>query len=150
MTISRSGCSPPAKTLFRSRARNRLEWLFALPLRVLGRHCLHPIEGKGELNIVGLLGPQRAVIIKGGDALFRCDIVYAASLRDARDEVHDRLLRRAIVQEGKGSSVSAKSHCDSGILSSYSSIQADGLLTEHRLQFNGVSPHRRPRVGCQS
>src|SRR5271169_2662704 len=49
-------------------------------------------------------------------------------------------------QEARGSSVPAPSHCDSDILSSHSSIQTDGLLTEHNCMSNGILP-RNDRGG---
>ena len=60
------------------------------------------IEGKGELEIEGLLGPQRAVVVEGGDALFGRDKVRAARFGYAGDEIHDRSLRRAFAPGSQG------------------------------------------------
>ena len=49
----------------------RLERLLGLPLRMLRRQRLDAIEREGELEIDRLLGPQRAVVVEGGDALGR-------------------------------------------------------------------------------
>ncbi len=76
---------------------HRLERLRVLPFRVLRRERLHPIERKGELEIDRLLGPQRAVIVEGGDAFGLRHEVGAAFRRGPADEIEDRLLYRAVV-----------------------------------------------------
>ncbi len=82
--------------------QHRFEWLFVLPFRVLRCHGLDLIKGDKELKRIGSFGPQRAVIVKGGNALCRRDVVWTACCRDACDEVENRLLRRAIVPGGQG------------------------------------------------
>src|SRR2546430_7180109 len=52
------------------------KWLFLLPLRMLGREGLHPIEGERELKIDRLLGPERADVVKGRDALVRRNEIW--------------------------------------------------------------------------
>jgi hypothetical protein len=42
--------------------------LFALPLGMLRRQRLHTVEREEELEIHRLLGPERAVVVEGGDA----------------------------------------------------------------------------------
>ena len=42
-----------------------------LPFRMLRRHRLDAVEREGNLEVIRLLGPQRAVIVEGGDALGR-------------------------------------------------------------------------------
>jgi hypothetical protein len=74
-----------------------LERLAVLPLRMLRRHRLHPVERQGDLEIDRLLGPQRAVVVEGGDALFDRDKVRAALRRDAGDEIGDGFLHRTVV-----------------------------------------------------
>ena len=51
--------------------------------------------------MVGLLRPQRAVIVERGDAFFRPNIVRAARFRGARHEIHDRCLGRPFVPGGQ-------------------------------------------------
>ena len=80
----------------------RLEGLLALPLRVLRCQRLDPIEGESELKIKGLFGPQRTVVVEGSDSFFGCDIVRATRFRNLRDEIHNRLLRRAIAPGNQG------------------------------------------------
>ena len=49
----------------------RLERLLGLPFGMLRGHRLDLIEGEGELDVDGLLRPQRAVVVEDGDALGR-------------------------------------------------------------------------------
>jgi hypothetical protein len=79
-----------------------LERLPCFPLRMLRRECLHPIHRKDDLEVHGLLRPQRAVVVEGGDALVNRDEVGAARRRHARNEVGDRLLDRAVIPGGQG------------------------------------------------
>jgi hypothetical protein len=51
------------------------EGLDLLPLRMLWRQCLDPIHGEGDLEIRRPLGPECPVVVKGGDALRRRDVV---------------------------------------------------------------------------
>ena len=48
---------------------HRLERLLVLPFRMLRRQRLDPIEGERELDVNGLLDPERAVIVERGDPL---------------------------------------------------------------------------------
>ena len=61
-----------------------LEGLLVLPFGVLGRHALHAVERESELHIHRLLDPQRAVIVEGGDAVLRRDVVAAFRVRHLR------------------------------------------------------------------
>src|SRR5262249_12626262 len=70
--------------------------LLVLPLRVLGRQRLHPVEGEGKLEIDRLLSPQRAVVIKRGDAFQLGYKVLAARRSDALHEVHNGAFGGAI------------------------------------------------------
>ena len=82
--------------------QHRFEGLLVLPFRVLRCQGLDPIEGKGDLKRIGPFRPQRAVIVERGNALFWCDKILAARLRDPRYEIQDGFLRRAIVPRGQG------------------------------------------------
>ena len=79
----------------------RGERLLVLPLRMLRRERLHPVEREDQLEIHRLLAPERAVVVERGDALGRRHKVRRAFLRDLRDEVDDGLLRRAVVPRGQ-------------------------------------------------
>ena len=75
----------------------RGEGLLLLPLRVLGRERLDAVDGEQELEVQGLLGPQRAVVVEDGDALGGWNEVRRADLVDPLHEVHDGLLGRSFV-----------------------------------------------------
>ena len=47
----------------------RLEGLLCLPFGMLRRQRLDAVEREGDLEVDRLLGPQRAVVVEGGDAL---------------------------------------------------------------------------------
>ncbi|WP_371930184.1 hypothetical protein [Bradyrhizobium sp. CCGUVB1N3] len=64
---------------------------------MLRRHRLDLTEAECRLEIDRLLAPQRAVIVEYGDAFGGRNEVRAAVSRDARDEIGDRRLRRAVV-----------------------------------------------------
>ena len=76
---------------------HRLERLGVAPLRVLRRERLHPVHRERDLEIDRLLGPERAVVVEGRDALLDRDEIRPALLGHALDERDDRLLRRALV-----------------------------------------------------
>ena len=86
----------------------RLERLFGFPLRMLRRHCLDAVEREGDLEIDRLFGPQRAVIVKGGDTLFDRREIRRAGRGHARDEVGDGFLHRAFVPGGQGVGLCAR------------------------------------------
>ena len=77
--------------------QHRLERLLGLPFRMLRRQRLDAVEHEGELDVHRLLDPQRAVVVEGRDALIRRHEVGPALRRDARDEIGDRRLGRAVV-----------------------------------------------------
>ena len=74
-----------------------LEGLLGLPLRVLGCELLHAIEREKSLRVHGIFDPQGAVVIEGGDAVGRFDVILALFVRYGGNELQDRLLRRPIV-----------------------------------------------------
>ena len=53
---------------FQIAREDRLERLLLLPLGMLRREFLDPVEGEMNLEIQRLLGPQRAVVVERGDA----------------------------------------------------------------------------------
>ena len=71
---------------FKIALEQRGEWLLGLPLRVLRRKRLHAVEGKEELEIHRLFGPECAVVVEHGDALGGRDEIRSALLRHLRDE----------------------------------------------------------------
>ena len=75
----------------------RREWLLVLPVGMLRRQRLHAVERKSELEIHRLLGPERAVIVEGGDALVDGHEVRAALRGHLGDEIGDGFLDRAVV-----------------------------------------------------
>jgi hypothetical protein len=64
--------------------------LLVLPIRMLRRHDLDPVEHEGELKVDRLLRPQRAIVVESGDPLGRLDEIGTAFLRHACNEVDDR------------------------------------------------------------
>src|SRR5262245_34683187 len=56
-----------------------------------------PIEREDQLERHRLLGPERAVVVEGGDALACRYEVGSAFSGDAADELHDRAPRRTVV-----------------------------------------------------
>jgi hypothetical protein len=90
------------KTSLEVARQHRFDRVYVLPFAVLRCHGLNLVESEEELKRKGSLRPQRAVIVEGGEAFFRRDIVWAAGLRDACDAVEDRLLGLAIGPRGQG------------------------------------------------
>ena len=95
--IWRKPFSPIAASVFEVALDHRLERLRVPPLRMLRRQRLHPIDRERELEIDRLLGPERAVVVEGGDALLDRNEIRPALLGHAIDEGDDRLLRRTLV-----------------------------------------------------
>jgi len=67
-----------------------LEWLAALPLRMLWCERMHPVEREHGLGVQRVLHLQRAVLIKSGDAVFRRHEILARRVRSNPDEIQDR------------------------------------------------------------
>ncbi len=65
--------------------QQRGERLRGLPLRMLGSQHLDAVEREHELGIQWLLGPQRAVIVEGGDPLGFRHKIGRALLRHTLD-----------------------------------------------------------------
>jgi hypothetical protein len=87
-------------------------WVF-LPFRMLRRQRLHLVDREGQLEIDRLLGPQCAVIVEGGDALGRLDVVWRPLPGDALDKAGDGLLRRTVISGGKRVCLSLRGWGDS-------------------------------------
>ena len=102
-TISSRPFSPMAASAAMSLASTDLNGSGRLPLGMLRRHRLDPVDREDELEVDRLLGPQRAVIVEGGDALGHRHEVGAAGRRHPRHEVEDRRLDRPSFHDGKGS-----------------------------------------------
>jgi len=64
---------------------------------VLRREHLDAIKYEENLRIHRIFHPQGAVIVEGGDALGRFDVVPAVLIRDGSNKFQDRLLRRSVV-----------------------------------------------------
>ena len=73
------------------------ERLLGFPLGMLRRERLHTVEGKSKLEIDRLLGPERPVIIEGGNPLRLRHEVLAIGHGDAVDEIHDGLFGFAVI-----------------------------------------------------
>ena len=82
---------------FKIAFERRLERLFLLPLGMHGRQRLDAVEYKFQLEIHGLFGPQRAVIVKYRDAFGRRDKVGASRSGYFLHKKHDGLFGRALV-----------------------------------------------------
>jgi len=80
-----------------------LEGLEHLPIRMARGQCLHPVEGEERLDIIGLLGPQRAVIVEGGDALGHRHEIGSAGGGDPHHEVEDHPLAGPSFHDGSES-----------------------------------------------
>ena len=74
-----------------------LERLFFLPLRVLGGDRLHSVHGEVKLKVQRLLGPKRAVIVEGGNAVGHGNEVRRIFLSDCGNEITNRLFRGPFV-----------------------------------------------------
>ena len=75
--------------------QQRLERLLVLPLRVHRRQLLHAVHRKQELEVQGLLSPERAVVIERRNAFVERHEIGRLPVRDFRNEVDDGLLRLA-------------------------------------------------------
>ena len=69
--------------------QHSLERLRVLPFRMARRERPDPVHGVGELEVIGLLGPERAVVVEDGDTVGRCDEVRSAGGRGRLDEMDD-------------------------------------------------------------
>jgi|SRR5580704_3066193 hypothetical protein len=68
---------------------DRLEWLLLPPFRMLRGELAHTIEGIHRLPIQRLFRPKGPVLIKGGDAILRCNIAGAVFVRRIFDKLEN-------------------------------------------------------------
>ncbi len=68
---------------------DRLERLLPAPFGMLRGHRTDAIDREEELEVHGLLGPQRAVVVEGGDPIGLGHEVRAFRISHALDELHD-------------------------------------------------------------
>jgi hypothetical protein len=87
----------PRERAFQVAFEQRRERLLVLPFGVLGHESLHSVDREEKLEIHRLLGPQRAVVVEHGDALFGRNELLARLVRDCLHECDDARLRRAFV-----------------------------------------------------
>jgi hypothetical protein len=87
---------------FQVALQGRLVGLCPLPLRVLWRKGLHPIQDEGELHVHGLLGPEGAVVVEHGDAFGGRHVIRPALLRHLGDETENGLFGGAGVPGRQG------------------------------------------------
>jgi len=78
-----------------------LEGLLLLPRGMFRYERLDAVHSEGELEVHGLLGPERAVVVEHGDAHRGWHEVGGALLRHLCHEGDDRLLSLAIVPGGE-------------------------------------------------
>jgi len=71
--------------------------LFVLPFRMLWRQRFDAVHREEKLEIQRLLGPERAVVVEGRDALGHRNKIGGAFLGDFFDEGGDGLFGRAVV-----------------------------------------------------
>jgi hypothetical protein len=83
------GLFAAGKRTFEVTSDEGLERLLFLPLRMLGRQRFNAVEGKGELEIERLLGLQRAIVIKRGDAFRLGHKVLTARRGYALHKIHN-------------------------------------------------------------
>ena len=93
----RDGGFAAGKRAFHIALERRRKRLLRLPFGMLRGERPQAIEGEDELEVQRLLGPQRAVIVEGGDSLGDGDEVRRSFLRHLLDERFDGLLGAGVV-----------------------------------------------------
>ena len=77
--------------------KDGLERLCRFPLRMLRRQTVDAIEGKLDLGVVGLLHPERSVIVEHGDPLGHGHELRPAVGRDGCNEIENSRLAGTFV-----------------------------------------------------
>jgi hypothetical protein len=77
--------------------QQRGERLLCFPLRVLGCECLYAIEREQQLEIHGLLGPECAIVVEGGNSVVFQYEVGTPLPGNAINESNDGLLGLRVV-----------------------------------------------------
>jgi len=77
--------------------QQRSERLLGLPFRMARGEQLDAIDRKLELEVERLLGPERAIVIEGDNAMCHGHELRRTRLGDARDERNDGLLRSGVI-----------------------------------------------------
>ena len=119
--------------------QHRRERLLRFPLGVLRRQRLHAVEREDELEVHRLLGPQRAVVVEGGDALARRHVILAAGFDDRCHEGDDARLGMARVPRWQrvGLRESGRGQCHGP--EHRQCPKADALTAENRVGHDGLS-----------
>ena len=78
-----------------------LERFDIFELRLFLYHCRNTVEAVDHLGIDWMLDPERAVLIKSGDAILRRHEFRASLISGSTHEVDDRLFRRAFIPRGE-------------------------------------------------
>ena len=78
------------------------ERLLTFPLRMLWRERINAGKSKIALEKHRLLGPKRAVVVNGGDALVNRHEIPRTGFRHILDKSNDGLLWRSIVPGWQG------------------------------------------------
>jgi hypothetical protein len=78
-------------------SQHSLERLDMRERRPLLDHEGYAIQAVDQLRINWMLNPERAVLIEGGDTIFRRHEIFAGRIGRRVDEVEDSLLRRTLV-----------------------------------------------------
>ena len=68
---------------------------------MLGSKRLDAIDGEKGLKIKGLLAPQRAVIVKGGDSFGDRNKIRRTFFRNLFNKSNDRLFRCGVIPRGQ-------------------------------------------------
>ena len=77
--------------------KHGLEGLDIPEFRILLHHCRNALQAVDDLRVHGVLDPQRAVLIEGGDALLGPHELRARPVRGGVDEIEDRLFGGRVV-----------------------------------------------------
>ena len=87
---------------FKVALQQRGEGLLVFPFRVSRGERFHPVEGEKELEVHGLLGPERAVIVENGNPLGRGDEIRTAVSGHPGNKFDHRFFHRAVVPGRQG------------------------------------------------
>ena len=111
----RSPVSPPASAPFTSPLSSEAKGSFSFHSGCCGASSFDSIEREQELKIHRLLGPERAVVVEGGDALILRHKVRRAFRCHPLDKVDDRLFPWAVVvPRGKRIATGGRANTDAG------------------------------------
>ena len=76
---------------------HRLEGLGGFPFLMLGSQRFHSVQREYGLCVQRMLHPQRAILVEGGNPVFRGNVIRTGLVAGSLNELNNRLLGWSVI-----------------------------------------------------